>query len=220
IESMMKYLDPKQSTLRDKQLHSYVTSVLETIDESVSVICEVRHDFDDWERVTANLLRALEDKAYIKGYTVKQREELVLDREMKEVSSNFQHLASRLSGQQKLQSDVLLMKTRFLIASKATSLYNEVSDRFVIPGVRWLRGLRLVGSTDDVFTDKVKKIEERGSRIGAETMHLICKRVDELGVEIEVLNRDFIESFAKFAPDIVQKMMGEAKEVEEEVVQS
>lgn len=63
IESMLKYVDPAQSTARDKQFQSYITTGQNTIFESVQTINEVKQDFSEWREATTSLLCALKDKA-------------------------------------------------------------------------------------------------------------------------------------------------------------
>jgi hypothetical protein len=77
-----------------------------------------------------------------------------------------------LTSEQEILSDALLMKNRFLIASKAAALYNEVSQAFVIPGVRWVAGLCLIDLPDDVIEEKVEEIEIWRAKIcnGAEKL--------------------------------------------------
>jgi hypothetical protein len=67
------------------------------------------------------------------------------------------------------------MKNRFLIVSKATGLYNEVSGRFVIPGVRWVTGLCLVEPAEEVVTDKLKEIKLWEVKTCNEAEELIIK---------------------------------------------
>jgi hypothetical protein len=67
------------------------------------------------------------------------------------------------------------MKTRFLLASKAAELYNEVSERFVIPGVSWLTGLCLENESDDTIEKTVLEIEEWRTKICVEAEKLTAK---------------------------------------------
>jgi hypothetical protein len=62
------------------------------------------------------------------------------------------------------------MKTRFLLASKASALYNEVSELFVIPGFSWLTEFRLTDGSDDMAEKMVAEIERQRTEIckGAE----------------------------------------------------
>ncbi|KAM0075191.1 hypothetical protein ACKRZS_012744 [Fusarium odoratissimum] len=112
-------------------------------------------------------------------------------------------------------SDALLMKNRFIVVSKATGLFNEVSECFVIPGVRWVTGLCLIEPADEVVADKLKEIELWKAKTCKEAEDLIIKRVNELGIELEVLNRESMKSFGEAAPEILEKMMGEAEELGE-----
>lgn len=65
------------------------------------------------------------------------------------------------------------MKNRFLVASRASAVYNEVSELFVIPCVRWLSRLHLINSSDDVIEEKLKEIEKWKAKIGKEVDELI-----------------------------------------------
>ncbi|KAH7144229.1 hypothetical protein B0J13DRAFT_622795 [Dactylonectria estremocensis] len=370
IETMLKYIDPKQSSIRDKRFHSYVMTGLNTIDESVTMIRQVGREFTEWGTVTANLLRALEEKAAsnttrqietkntLEAQSLeKQRLEKELELEKKELedlekrfqkaiqtyeqivnslpativsagamvaaaaavglapevlavgtaygsmnyawiwfrqntrkstirtldneTSSLRDRLEQLSGETKsinevarivkgtladlnqlqvqiklfmefleniqtmmaiikdgkdrvfmknltlldreelkrdtdlkkeILSDALLMKNRFLIASKAAALYNDVSRGFVIPGVRWVAEL-CIDSRDDSVEDKVKEIEMWRVKLCNGAKQLIAKRVGELDTELQVLNRESIRSFRTVAPELFEKVMGEVREM-------
>ncbi|RYC81101.1 hypothetical protein BFJ63_vAg16007 [Fusarium oxysporum f. sp. narcissi] len=373
IESMLEFIEPKQSALRDKRFKSHVMAGLNTIDESVRLIFQVRQDFSSWKQVTTDLLRALEEKASsnkvqeretrskLENQTFeKERLEVELEREkrlfddfekrfkkasqtyegiinslpatiagsgaaiaaaaavglapealavgiafgglnyawieycqrvkmstikgLEKETSTLEDKLEQLSGQAKsidevarivketlkglnhlqeqidhfmeflisiqkmilvvrddkedvlmedltledrkelkcdaklkrgILSDALLMKNRFIVVSKATGLFNEVSECFVIPGVRWVTGLCLVEPAEEVVADKLKEIELWKAKTCKEAEDLIIKRVNELGIELEVLNRESMKSFGEAAPEILEKMMGEAEELGE-----
>lgn len=67
----------------------------------------------------------------------------------------------------------MLIKNRFLVASKASAVYNEVSNLFVMPGVHWLSKFNqnLINPSDDVIEEKRIEIGEWKTRI--------CKGADE-----------------------------------------
>lgn len=67
------------------------------------------------------------------------------------------------------------MKNRFFIASKAASLYNEISSCFVIPGVKWVAQLRLLDATEDVIKEKAAEIEKMEVQICADADTVIMK---------------------------------------------
>jgi hypothetical protein len=69
-------------------------------------------------------------------------------------------------------SESYVMKTRFLLASKASELYCEVSEMFVIPGVNWLTGLCLENESDDTIEKTVIEIGEWRTKICVEAERL------------------------------------------------
>ncbi|KAL7623140.1 hypothetical protein AAE478_006821 [Parahypoxylon ruwenzoriense] len=99
-------------------------------------------------------------------------------------------------------SESYIMKTRFLLASKAAGLYNEVSEQFVIPGFNWLAAVRLTDGSDDTVEKMVVEIERERTKIcmGAEKLTALAK--DELKKSLDTLARDSAESFKKVAPDL------------------
>ena len=64
------------------------------------------------------------------------------------------------------------MKTRFLFASQAAELYNDVSEQFIIPGVNWLSGLRLEEGSEETTDKRVAELEQWRKKlcIGAENL--------------------------------------------------
>jgi hypothetical protein len=64
------------------------------------------------------------------------------------------------------------MKTRFLFASKASELYNDVSEQFIIPGVNWLSGIHLEEGSEEAIDKRVAEIEQWRMKIciGAENL--------------------------------------------------
>ncbi|KAH7303162.1 hypothetical protein B0I35DRAFT_517483 [Stachybotrys elegans] len=346
IETMLKYMEPDQSEIRNKLFQSYIMAGVNSIEESVTLIRQVDEEFKVWVKVTVDLLRALDDKAAsnqtrnretegkIKAQLLEKKlleKELEVEkRELEDFEKRFQkairtyeHIVNSLPGTiasagamvaaatavglgpevlamvaafggmhhawlwcrqqtrkstirslenetstlrdrlkqlsgehqsiqevvtivkktlqdlQQLQeqithfmdflmniqtimaikifkndpdvkkeilSDALLMKNRFLIASKATALYNEVSQAFVIPGVHWVTGLCPIDLPDDVIEEKVQEIEIWKAKICNGAEKLISKRIGELDLELEVLNRESLQSFRKVAPELFAKV--------------
>ncbi|KDN66664.1 hypothetical protein CSUB01_07506 [Colletotrichum sublineola] len=289
IESMLKFIDPDQSRLRDKILHRHISKGLEIIDESRRMVKEVQEKFTDWAQATQDLYDALTDKASTNkqqqretqgkiNQKTQEKERLEEDAEeekielakldqkalevyemmlnslptsmskvarmcaaaaiaglspelafgvlvlgsihvgvfhtdyfseaevaeiikkalkdlkdLQEETTRFLDFLTGIQkmiisaddkrnhvfmgdltpeerrdlicdntdpGSQKLQEDALFLKNRFLIATKATSLYNDVSEKFVTPGVQWEAGLQLLDLTDNALNTKIKEIEE------------------------------------------------------------
>ncbi|PVH69944.1 hypothetical protein DL98DRAFT_661415 [Cadophora sp. DSE1049] len=99
-------------------------------------------------------------------------------------------------------SESYIMKTRFLLASKASALYNEVSELFVIPGFSWLTEVRLTDGSDDMAEKMVAEIERQRTEICKGAEKHIALREDELKKSLDTLARDSAESFRKVAPDL------------------
>ncbi|CAJ0545135.1 Ff.00g086080.m01.CDS01 [Fusarium sp. VM40] len=57
--------------------------------------------------------------------------------------------------------DASSMKDRFRIAAKAAGLYNEISDKFILPGLSWLGGLCFVDSSDETYEKSLLEIEDQ-----------------------------------------------------------
>ncbi|KAK2040032.1 hypothetical protein LZ31DRAFT_604988 [Colletotrichum somersetense] len=268
IESMLKFIDPDQSRVRDKMLDRHITRGSETIVESVRMVKEVQEKFTAWGQATQDLYSALTDKAGTnelqqretrskikKESEDKKRLEKKIEEERRELErleklhktafgiydEMLKSFPSEINGElqsipyrciatidslkadvaeivakalknlknlqeetkmflnflttiqemmvrvgdkkddvfmgdltpqerrelicdrelkEKLKEDALRMKTQFLIAAKATSMYNEVSAKFVIPAVDWEARLHLHDLRDCAADTKVKEIEE------------------------------------------------------------
>lgn len=63
------------------------------------------------------------------------------------------------------------MKSKFMTAYKATTLYNEVSNTYIHPGVSWLTGL-CFDDTEADFKKGILEIEEKRNELcgGAEKL--------------------------------------------------
>ncbi|KAK1961152.1 hypothetical protein LY78DRAFT_685079 [Colletotrichum sublineola] len=148
IESMLKFIDPDQSRLRDKILHRHIiSSVIKKALKDLKDLQEETTRFLDFLTGIQTMIISADDKrnhVFMGDLTPEERRDLICDSELKE----------------KLQEDALFLKNRFLIATKATSLYNDVSEKFVTPGVQWEAGLQLLDLTDNALNTKIKEIEE------------------------------------------------------------
>nr|XP_036574665.1 uncharacterized protein CTRU02_15402 [Colletotrichum truncatum]KAF6781122.1 hypothetical protein CTRU02_15402 [Colletotrichum truncatum] len=113
----------------------------------------------------------------------------------------------------KLIRNALLMKNRFVFAHKATSLYNEVSDLFIMPSVRWATKFQMIDAADDVLKKRVEEIEDWDGRICGEAAALIKKRAEELNKGLEAMNRELLETLKEHAPSQTLRSMGEATKV-------
>lgn len=71
------------------------------------------------------------------------------------------------------------MKDRFLIASKAAALYNEISDMCIIPGVAWVGGLCFVHSSNDAYEESILEIQTQERQL--------CERPRQLITQVNTL---------------------------------
>ncbi|KNB13714.1 hypothetical protein FOXG_14093 [Fusarium oxysporum f. sp. lycopersici 4287] len=98
------------------------------------------------------------------------------------------------------------MKDRFLIASKAAALYNEISDMCIIPGVAWVGGLCFVHSSNDAYEESILEIQTQERQLCERPRQLITQRVDEIGIELKVLSRKSAKSPANSTTKSVKEM--------------
>ncbi|KAJ0138282.1 Uncharacterized protein HZ326_18756 [Fusarium oxysporum f. sp. albedinis] len=98
------------------------------------------------------------------------------------------------------------MKDRFLIASKAAALYNEISDMCIIPGVAWVGGLCFVHSSNDAYEESLLEIQTQERQLCERSRQLITQRVDEIGIELKVLSRKSAKSPANSTTKSVKEM--------------
>ncbi|SPJ84185.1 uncharacterized protein FTOL_10702 [Fusarium torulosum] len=85
-------------------------------------------------------------------------------------------------------TDALSMRDRFRIAAKAAGLYNEISDKFILPGISWLGGLCFVDSSDETYEKSLLEIEDQENHLCRGAEQLITQRVDELSIKLKVLS--------------------------------
>ncbi|KAJ4244611.1 hypothetical protein NW762_014467 [Fusarium torreyae] len=83
--------------------------------------------------------------------------------------------------------DAHRIQMRFMIACKAATLYNEVSDMFIIPGVAWVGGLCFIDCSEDAYEKSLLEIQARDRQLCEGASQLIEKRVDEIGNELKTL---------------------------------
>ncbi|TVY75526.1 hypothetical protein Focb16_v005039 [Fusarium oxysporum f. sp. cubense] len=82
--------------------------------------------------------------------------------------------------------DARLMKKRLFIASRATELYNEISDKFILPGVSWVGRLSTLNLSDEAYDKMELEIEAKRSELSEGAKRLIMERVDEIGIALKV----------------------------------
>ncbi|GKU07239.1 unnamed protein product [Fusarium langsethiae] len=81
--------------------------------------------------------------------------------------------------------DGALMKSRFLTAYKAASLYNEVSTKFILPGVSWLTGL-CFDDTEAAFKEGLLEIEGKQGELCGGAKRLVTQRIKEIKIEMKI----------------------------------
>ncbi|EWZ77686.1 hypothetical protein FOWG_17934 [Fusarium oxysporum f. sp. lycopersici MN25] len=111
-----------------------------------------------------------------------------------------------VAGMSDFLRDADRMKDRFLIASKAAALYNEISDMCIIPGVAWVGGLCFVHSSNDAYEESILEIQTQERQLCERPRQLITQRVDEIGIELKVLSRKSAKSPANSTTKSVKEM--------------
>lgn len=78
------------------------------------------------------------------------------------------------------------MRDRFHIAAKATGLYNEISDKFILPGISWLGGLCFIDSSDETYEKSLLEIKDQENHLCRGAEHLIT----QVSVFILIVHRE------------------------------
>ncbi|KAF0635116.1 hypothetical protein FPSE5266_06391 [Fusarium pseudograminearum] len=84
-------------------------------------------------------------------------------------------------------NDGELMKSKFMTAYKATTLYNEVSNTYIRPGVSWLTGL-CFDDTEADFKKGILEIEEKRNELCGGAKELVDRRINEIGIDLKVVD--------------------------------
>ncbi|KAJ4138566.1 hypothetical protein NW768_002409 [Fusarium equiseti] len=89
--------------------------------------------------------------------------------------------------------NVALMQRRFFIASKAASLYNEVSGEFILPGVSWVTGFYFVDASGEVYEKGEVEIQTKEAELCGGAKEFIAQRIEEIGIELKLLDTETTE---------------------------
>ncbi|KAF5608515.1 hypothetical protein FPANT_439 [Fusarium pseudoanthophilum] len=81
--------------------------------------------------------------------------------------------------------DVSLMKERLSIASRATELYNELSDKLIVPAIDWVGGLSTLNMSNESYGEMELEIKAKRLELSEGAKKLIMKRVAEIGIELK-----------------------------------
>ncbi|KAF5551459.1 hypothetical protein FNAPI_7471 [Fusarium napiforme] len=81
--------------------------------------------------------------------------------------------------------DVSLMKERLSIASRATELYNELSDKLIVPAIDWVGGLSTLNMSDESYGEMELQIDAKRLELSEGAENLIMKRVAEIGIGLK-----------------------------------
>ncbi|CVK86037.1 uncharacterized protein FMAN_06539 [Fusarium mangiferae] len=81
--------------------------------------------------------------------------------------------------------DVSLMKERLSIASRATGLYTELSDKFILPAIDWVGTLSTLNLSDEAYGEMELQINAKRLELSEGAEQLVTKRVAEIGIELK-----------------------------------
>ncbi|KAF5983083.1 hypothetical protein FBULB1_4020 [Fusarium bulbicola] len=81
--------------------------------------------------------------------------------------------------------DVSIMKERLSIASRATELYNELSDKFILPAIDWVGKLSTFNLSDETYGQMELQINAKRLELSEGAKQLIMRRVAEIGIELK-----------------------------------
>ncbi|KAL9564706.1 hypothetical protein ACKAV7_011158 [Fusarium commune] len=183
VESRIRGLEEQKSTL-DTVLSENLCEN-ESLEELIKILNSTLKDLGILQREIAKFMDFLisiqdivaavkdgDDRVLIKDLTAKDIDDMNDDPRLKE----------------DYLRDARIMKKRLFIASRATELYNEISDKFILPGVSWVGSLSPLDLCDEAYDKMEVEIEAKGSELSEGAKRLIMRRVDEIGIEIKVLD--------------------------------
>ncbi|KAK0712655.1 hypothetical protein B0T26DRAFT_714885 [Lasiosphaeria miniovina] len=95
------------------------------------------------------------------------------------------------------------LKASFLFAAKAAKLYNDVSSQYIIPGINWFSGLRLLeGPAAGGLEATLDDITRRREKICSGAEELAEKMNADLDNCMETLIRETAKSFKEADPEL------------------
>ncbi|KAI6765258.1 hypothetical protein HG531_012357 [Fusarium graminearum] len=108
--------------------------------------------------------------------------------DLSNLQKQVEHFMDFLIGiQRDYANDGELMKSKFMTAYKATTLYNEVSNTYIHPGVSWLTGL-CFDDTEADFKKGILEIEEKRNELCGGAEKLVDRRINEIRIELKVVD--------------------------------
>ncbi|KAF5568696.1 hypothetical protein FPHYL_2649 [Fusarium phyllophilum] len=99
--------------------------------------------------------------------------------------------------------DVSLMKERLTIASRATELYNELSDKLVLPAIDWVGRLSTLNLSDEAYGEMELEINAKRLELSEGAKQLIMMRVADIGIELKA--QDPQANVTELAEDISEE---------------
>ncbi|CZS85845.1 unnamed protein product [Fusarium graminearum] len=182
LPGRMDYLQENIKVLDDRvnELHDEIGSTIgmkellaETLQDLSNLQKQVEHFMDfliGIQRVMDNIQD--EQGLYLmEGMTPQDQDEIRQDHETRRDYAN----------------DGELMKSKFMTAYKATTLYNEVSNTYIHPGVSWLTGL-CFDDTEADFKKGILEIEEKRNELCGGAEKLVDRRINEIRIELKVVD--------------------------------
>ncbi|KAH7151351.1 hypothetical protein DER46DRAFT_690272 [Fusarium sp. MPI-SDFR-AT-0072] len=170
VESRIRGLEEQKSTL-DTVLSENLCEN-ESLEELIKILNSTLKDLGILQREIAKFMDFLisiqdivaavkdgDDRVLIKDLTAKDIDDMNDDPRLKE----------------DYLRDARIMKKRLFIASRATELYNEISDKFILPGVSWVGSLSPLDLCDEAYDKMEVEIEAKGSELSEGAKRLIMR---------------------------------------------
>ncbi|VTT64533.1 unnamed protein product [Fusarium fujikuroi] len=199
LDSVTKHINMKPCRMRDLRLQSHMKSGLSKIGQSVSEISAVKDEFSEWRRPTNNLLDCLKNKTFSGRASPFVLASVIASTISDSPLGSIVRLGSqwwlgttirRLEQQISTLNtdylrDVSLMKERLSIASRATGLYTELSDKFILPAIDWVGTLSTLNLSDKAYGEMELQISAKRLELSEGAEQLVMKRVAEIGIELK-----------------------------------
>ncbi|KAL5593633.1 hypothetical protein FOBRF1_012735 [Fusarium oxysporum] len=149
----------------------------------INILKSTLEDLDTLQREIANFMDFLISIQDIVA-TVKDGDDGVLTKDL--TAKDIDDMNDDPQLKKDYLRDVSLMKERLSIASRATELYNELSDKFLVPAIDWVGRLSTLNLSDEAYGKMKLQINAKRSELSEGAKQLIMKRVDEIGIALKV----------------------------------
>ncbi|KAG9501860.1 hypothetical protein J7337_007556 [Fusarium musae] len=154
----------------------------ESLEEMIKILKDTVEDLGDLQREIVRFMDFLIGIQDIVA-TVKDGDDRVLIKDL--TAQDIDDMNDDPQLKNDYLRDVSLMKERLSIASRATELYNELSDKLIVPAIDWVGGLSTLNMSNESYGEMELEIKAKRLELSEGAEQLIMKRVAKIGIELK-----------------------------------